>query len=378
MNSDIKRATADLGTRLEKNPGDVEAGFDQIQTSQSSTTSRPPQKSTAKRVIGYFILLAVASFVYRTIPEYNLSVLWGASETQYRGEIEYSAVPGFFKQSIWGANATELGPTPKRFGLIDGHKKYWRTFRQKIKKLNHKSGKHTTYKVLFLGRHGEGYHNLGLNYYGEDEWDRKWGRLTGNGTITWGPDAKLTPNGIKQAERVNALWKNEMENGGGIPLPTALFVSPLRRALYTFNYTFDGVVESRTPLIVENLRDAYGLRTSDWRHNKTWIHERFPRYEFEEGFTESDELWQEGKREPTEHVQKRVKGVLDKLFSLSDTYLALVAHDKVLSATFNLTGHPDYDVPTGALRALMTEYDMIVFKATASEGPGRIGVGGAI
>lgn len=27
--------------------------------------------------------------------------------------------------------------------------------------------------------------------------------------------------------------------------------------------------------------------------------------------------------------------------------LALVAHDKVLSATFNLTGHPDYEVPTG-------------------------------
>lgn len=307
-----------------------------------------------RRILGYcLVLAAIMLLARRAVFEFDTSKSWSSHELQDVWNIEYSAVPGFFKQSVWGANATEIGPSPKRFGLIDSQKKYWTTFQQKIKRMNKKSDKDITYKVLFLGRHAEGYHNLGLAYYGEEEWDRKWGRLTGNSTITWGPDAKLTPNGIEQAKGVNAVWMNEMQNGGGIPLPTALFVSPLRRALFTFNMSFTGVVDCPSPLIIENLRDAYGLRTSDWRHNKTWIHEHFPRFEFEEGFTENDELWKKEEREPTEHVQERVKGVLDQIFTLSDTYLALVAHDKVISATFNLTGHPDYNLPTGGVIPLV-------------------------
>ncbi|KAG8909604.1 hypothetical protein FRC01_006838 [Tulasnella sp. 417] len=370
MDSDIKESRGILAFSLEKRSTDVEAG--QHERGYYAGGNTPKQdvqgnhNSALRRVLGYcVVLVAMMLLTHRAVLEFDISKLWNSHEFQGVGNIEYAAVPGFFKQSIWGANATEIGPvrffarirvnesnsrcvqSPKRFGLIDGHSKYWATFRQKIKKMNKRSDENTTYKVLFLGRHGEGYHNLGLNYYGEKEWDRKWGRLNGNGTITWGPDAKLTPHGIDQAMRVNAVWKEEMQNGGGIPLPTALFVSPLRRALFTLNISFAGVVHCTPPLIIENLRDAYGLRTSDWRHNKPWIHERVPGFEFEEGFTESDELWEKDKREPTEHVQERVKGVLDRIFALSDTYLALVAHDKVISATFNLTGHPDYELPTG-------------------------------
>lgn len=358
MDSDTKRSRYINALPSEKHTADVEGGHCDSRFQAGSGSARQGSRafhtSAMGRTLGYCALLVgILVLAHHTVLEYNIIDRWSSNELQDTQNIEYSAVPGFFKQSIWGANVTEIGPVPKRFGLIDGHDKYWRSFREKIKKMNKKSGKDTTYKVLFLGRHGEGFHNLGLNYYGEEEWDRKWGRLTGNGTITWGPDAKLTPNGIEQAKRVNALWKDEMHNGGGIPLPTALFVSPLRRTLYTLNESFAGVVDCPPPLIVENLRDAYGLRTSDWRHNKTWIHERFPGFEFEEWFTERDELWEEGKREPTEHVQERVKDVLDRIFTLSDTYLALVAHDKVISATFNLTGHPDYDLPTGGVIPLV-------------------------
>ncbi|KAG8980396.1 hypothetical protein FRC05_006027 [Tulasnella sp. 425] len=259
------------------------------------------------------------------------------------------AVPGFFKQDKSNADPDKIGPAPDRFGLIDSHKHYWTTFDKKIQKLNKKSDKDTSYKVLFLGRHGEGFHNVGMDYYGEDEWDRKWGRKNGNGTITWGPDAQLTDKGVSQAERVHSLWQQELKRGGGIPLPTAFFVSPLVRALHTFQITFAGLVDDPQPLIIENLRDSYGLRTADLRHNKTWIQEQYPTYKFEDGFTEQDELWMKDERETDEHTEKRVKGVLDKILKIDDTYLAIVAHSKVVEATFNITKHQDFDVPTGGV-----------------------------
>lgn len=137
--------------------------------------------------------------------------------------------------------------------------------------------------------------------------------------MTWGPDAQLTPKGISQAERVHALWSQELHSGGGIPLPTKLYVSPLSRALHTFQLSFAGIVDDPPPTIVEDLRDAYGLRTADKRHNKTWIHEMFPEYEFESGFTEEDELWVEGVRESDDHVEARVEKVLDRILKTKDT-----------------------------------------------------------
>lgn len=206
--------------------------------------------------------------------------------------------------------------------------------------------------------------------------NRKWGRKNGNGTIIWGPDAQLTDKGVAQAERVHSLWKQELTRGGGIPLPTAFFVSPLVRALHTFQITFAGVVDSPEPLIIENLRDSYGLRTADLRHNKTWIHEQYPTYRFEDGFTEQDELWMKDERETDEHTEKRVRGVLDKILSIDDTCtlfagfripvisilirpvlftdLAVVAHSKVVEATFNITKHQDFDMPTGGMTVDMS------------------------
>ncbi len=143
--------------------------------------------------------------------------------------------------------------------------------------------------------------------------------MNGNGTITWGPDAQLTPKGISQAQDVHALWQQEMNEGGGIPLPTRLFVSPLSRALDTLQITFAGLVDHPPPSIIENLRDAYGLRTPDLRHKKSWIRMRHPNFLFEDGFNEDDELWVPDVREADEHVRERVKIALDELVRLEDT-----------------------------------------------------------
>jgi hypothetical protein len=54
----------------------------------------------------------------------------------------------------------------------------------------------------------------------------------------WGPDAKLTPLGIEQAQNVSKMWKEERANE--MPLPDMFYMSPFRRALHTSMITFNG------------------------------------------------------------------------------------------------------------------------------------------
>jgi len=37
--------------------------------------------------------------------------------------------------------------------------------------MNRESGDDVAYKVLFLGRHGQGYHNVAEEFYGTEAWD---------------------------------------------------------------------------------------------------------------------------------------------------------------------------------------------------------------
>lgn len=43
--------------------------------------------------------------------------------------------------------------------------------------------KHTTYKVIYIARHGEGWHNRAEEKYGTEEWNRRWSRLEGDGEM---------------------------------------------------------------------------------------------------------------------------------------------------------------------------------------------------
>jgi len=262
--------------------------------------------------------------------------------------VTHLAILGFFRQDGPDANATKIGPAPDRFGLIDDKGKYWKKFQEDIKKLNKKAEKYTEYKVLYLGRHGEGWHNVGQDIYGEDAWDEKWGRMNGNGNITWGPDARLTPKGVHQAMEVNHVWRRELYHGGGIPLPTKTFVSPLRRALHTFNISYSNL-DIPPPTIIEDLRDTNGLRTSDIRHNKTWLHAHYPTYKFEEGFTEQDELWTKDTREQDEHVYERVRVVLNRILKNKDIYMGVVCHNDIINDSLDLTKHDKYEMATGGV-----------------------------
>jgi hypothetical protein len=47
----------------------------------------------------------------------------------------------------------------------------WERFHHQVVKLNEESAKNVEYKVLFLGRHGEGWHNAAETYYGTPAWN---------------------------------------------------------------------------------------------------------------------------------------------------------------------------------------------------------------
>jgi len=53
----------------------------------------------------------------------------------------------------------------------DGTRTQWQRFNKYLKYLNSKAPKHVEYKLLFIGRHGEGYHNAAQTYYGTPAWN---------------------------------------------------------------------------------------------------------------------------------------------------------------------------------------------------------------
>jgi len=69
----------------------------------------------------------------------------------------------------------------QNFGLIDREygteerveeaKRQWQSFEKYVRDLDEKTEKGVSYKVLFLGRHGQGWHNVAETKYGTRAWD---------------------------------------------------------------------------------------------------------------------------------------------------------------------------------------------------------------
>lgn len=72
---------------------------------------------------------------------------------------------------------------------ISGTKTPWERFENKVAALR-AADPSVDYKVLYIGRHGEGYHNAAETYYGTPAWNCYWSELDGNGTVVWA-DAQI-------------------------------------------------------------------------------------------------------------------------------------------------------------------------------------------
>lgn len=163
-----------------------------------------------------------------------------------RRNITYSnAGYGVFAQSDPDTDDTQFNYlTARDFGLVlEGS---WRELQQRLHSLNRNPPTpNTRYKLLFLARHGQGYHNLAIEIYGQKAWDDYWSLLDTDGNIVWGPDPELTPLGTEQAKRNNIAWRKQIDDRD-ILFPKTHYVSPFTRALDTYKETWNRLRNDKT------------------------------------------------------------------------------------------------------------------------------------
>ncbi|KAN0121770.1 phosphoglycerate mutase-like protein [Hyaloscypha variabilis] len=284
--------------------------------------------------------------------------------------ISYSSVPGYFLQDLNTTNTSTFDFVATNFGLINqtypadaqfdptGQKSQWERFENQVFRLNLQSPSNVQYKVLFIGRHGEGYHNAAETYFGTPAWNCYYAQLDGNATVTWF-DAHLTANGISQAQTVNSLWAR-LISSQNITTPQSYYVSPLTRCLQTANISFSGLSLPASypfvPEVKELLREGIDIHTCDSRSNLTYIKASFPGYSIEPGFTEFDLLFRQSTSETTTAQNLRSKTILDQLFSTDgNTVLSLTTHSGEGASLLSVLGHIPFSLSTGAVIPVLVE-----------------------
>ncbi|KAL4952622.1 histidine phosphatase superfamily [Aspergillus filifer] len=245
--------------------------------------------------------------------------------------INYTTVKGYFAQDDPSTDPSTFDYTAHNFGLLDrayeadqfstpGSKNLtqWQRFHRQLEYLNDNAPGHVSYKLLFMGRHGEGWHNAAEDFYGTPAWNCYWALLTGNTTVTWF-DADLTPAGIEQAQIAHDYWVSQYKTQK-IAFPDAYYSSPMTRALKTANITFSNLPLHQTnsapfiPEVKEGFREGMTMHTCNARRTKSYIEDLFPDWTFESGFTEEDELWTGITAEPSVGQDLRSRQALDDIF----------------------------------------------------------------
>ncbi|KAL1968181.1 hypothetical protein VTN77DRAFT_2016 [Rasamsonia byssochlamydoides] len=286
-----------------------------------------------------------------------------ASSTVSSSYLRYSTVTGYFLQDDPATDPSTFDYVTTNFGLINrpydtdaafdpnGEKTQWERFEYKVRSLNREADERTQYKVLFMGRHGQGYHNVAEEFYGTEAWDCYWSLLDGNETMTWA-DARLTEVGQEQARVAHAAWEKQIERK--IPFPESFYVSPLNRCLQTARITFEGLdkpaVKPFRPVVKELLRETLGIHTCDRRSSKSTIHAEFPLYQFEHDFAETDPLWDPQLRESDSARAVRLRQFLDDVFTNDRAvFISFTAHSGAITSILEVVNHRPFAMATGAV-----------------------------
>ncbi|KAK9428559.1 histidine phosphatase superfamily [Lipomyces doorenjongii] len=290
--------------------------------------------------------------------------------------IKYESVSGYFLQDLDSTNDTTFNFMTTNFGLrnrtytsssssTDGtteNQTQWERFAKHVWQLNEESDYGVEYKVLFIGRHGEGYHNTAESYYGTPAWNCYYSQMDGNDTITWA-DAQLTPKGIAQAQAVNAFWAKQITEQS-IPTPQKFYSSPLSRCCATAALTFTGLTlpasQPFIPQVKELLREWISGHTCDRRSNMSYIAANYPTFTFEEGFQEVDPLWNATFVETTSAQNERSRSVLDDIF-MNDpsTYISITTHSGEAASILSVLGHRPFSLSTGAVIPILVRAETV-------------------
>ncbi|KIW04404.1 hypothetical protein, variant [Verruconis gallopava] len=243
----------------------------------------------------------------------------------------------------------------------------WTDFTEEVKRLNSNAPPGTLYKVLFLGRHGEGWHNVAERKYGRDEWNRYWARQEGDAEGSW-VDARLTETGLKQASTAANFWKEQMTKG--LPAPDSYYTSPLSRCLQTCHGTFGNLQlpsdRPFKPVVKELLRETLGRHACDRRSSMTELRSfiaTFARpdpFVFEPGFSEVDALWKPEPREMDEDTQARQRIVLDEIFNRDKgQFISITSHSGAVRAMLEVVGHRLFRLGQGSVMAVLVKAEQI-------------------
>lgn len=262
----------------------------------------------------------------------------------------FSIVPGTFQQSLDQTDDMKFDYIKENFGLVGN----WTDLKARVDLMNNEASGNVFYKVFFLARHGQGYHNLAHETYGNDAWNDYWSKLNGDGKIVWGPDPELTDLGIDQAKGNNKAWKEQIEKGA--ILPTKFYVSPLSRSIDTMLYTWQDIVEisEEAPLIKENIRETTGVHTCDKRLTKLELEKKYGKLGliFEDGFEEEDIYYDPEVRETVPHQAKRVFESFVEIFESTDrkdSFVSVTSHSGTIRASLLALGHREFMIGTGGM-----------------------------
>ncbi|KXH38020.1 phosphoglycerate mutase [Colletotrichum simmondsii] len=303
----------------------------------------------------------VCRYKFTILPEYFIDY-YEAADTSPNGKVTTQPGLGLLDMHFGDAAADDDDV------VIEGDARPWERFASHVRKLNAKSPDGVDYKVLYLTRHGLGYHNVQAAKVGTAEWDRYWSYLDGDGVVTW-LDAALVDAGIQQAKDLSTFWARATSTaaeGEGVPFPESFYTSPLRRCLETSNLAFGPLVESKgagrefRPVVKEGLRERMTDHTCDKRSPRSWIEGAYPRYRIEPGFTEEDRLWKADRFETAEAHVARKQLVLEEIFSTDPAvFVSLTVHSYAISAIFRAGGQETFRVREGSSIALLVRGDRV-------------------
>jgi broad specificity phosphatase PhoE len=260
-------------------------------------------------------------------------------------------------------STTNTQQKKQNFGLIDRtyptdtaspeEETIWPRFERYIHSLASSTPPGASLKVLFLGRHGQGEHNVAEAKYGTRAWDCYWSYLDGADGLVWS-DAHLTPIGEQQALDVHALWKTQLALG--MPPPDRYVVSPLTRTVQTADLSFRELElpkgKGYKPYVKELLREALGVHTCDRRSPLSLLQKEHPHLTFEPGFSDPDILWEADYREPSSARRYRLATLLDEVFAETeqeDVFLSFTSHSGAIGSMLEVLGHRKFALETGGV-----------------------------
>ncbi|KAJ8130526.1 hypothetical protein O1611_g3102 [Lasiodiplodia mahajangana] len=135
-----------------------------------------------------FAKITTSALTLLSLSTPSLAWEWGKSGKwsqvhEHKSTINYTTIGGFFLQDDTATDPKTFDYTTVNYGLINrtyptdrqfdrsGKKTQWERFEYYVNTLNRNADKDTQYKVLFMARHGEGYHNAAESYYGTPAWN---------------------------------------------------------------------------------------------------------------------------------------------------------------------------------------------------------------